>query len=426
MDKYDFLRLALLNNKYVKRRWMVSVLSIIETDKPEAPKPYDVYCFDGEYVYYDKGEYHSFKPKQYNKRPLFLLDERTGIFDKRWKNVSELKDVSVGLIFSNYISLMYPFNGKLPFLLKRHDGGTISDIIAPILVDNGKGTPETIEVYEMHKFKKAVNFLEDLSLVTTVVDTPTNLVVADDFKDFRARKIEEYGDELKNPVKFNEYEKELAAFDEQHLAKDPTNNKFLTGKVKKVSRKKLLHGLGTPESFGEFSEPILTSLEEGWPTSDEQFPAILNVVRYGSYSRGYRTMYAGVVTKDMLKVSTPYKIVDEDCGTEQGLYQYIGKEIRSTFVGCEVRKQGKWVLIETEDDLAGLIDTWQTFRSPGFCLTKDSAFCKHCLGKTVSAKVDGISLAALDLGSVFLYALMAVFHGTVSRNVTISIDRVFS
>ena len=56
--------------------------------------------------------------------------------------------------------------------------------------------------------------------------------------------------------------------------------------------------------------PVINSLQEGWPTDPVEFTAMMNGLRYASFSRGSETVKGGVSAKYLLRAGNNFKIVD--------------------------------------------------------------------------------------------------------------------
>lgn len=224
-----------------------------------------------------------------------------------------------------------------------------------------------------------------------------------------------YKGKLHDPVELSKYEKELQDFDDAYLKDDPTYGRFTSGKIKNIARKKMFLGLGAEDGFEQTLNvtPVVNSLEDGWPTETQQYTAMMNASRAGSFSRGSETVKGGVSAKVMLRAAGNMKIIDTDCGTPLGINRELNQSNIKQLIGREVRIKNQWLLVKNLSDAEHLMGQRLIVRSPMFCKLDGDNFCTHCVGVKLAENKNGISIALTEISSKIMTALLKAMHGKV-------------
>jgi hypothetical protein len=224
--------------------------------------------------------------------------------------------------------------------------------------------------------------------------------------------LEQYKDQLTDPIIIAKIESELIAMDKAYLAGDPSMRFYtaLGGKSFGVHRKKMFLMVGGIESFskgtGTYSF-LPNSLAQGWDPNT--MPIICNELRKGSHDRGHETQLGGAQTKSILKIFQDTYISEEDCGTKLGINIDTGVISLSEFYGHYLAEDGHQITKADTERLKGKIIT---VRSPQTCQTKDG-YCKTCCGERFRRlHIKMLSVLGIDVSSTFTTMALKNMHGT--------------
>lgn len=129
-------------------------------------------------------------------------------------------------------------------------------------------------------------------------------------------------------------------------------------------------------------EPINTSLIEG--LTEKEFFVSSFGTRKGLVDKARATPASGYLTRTLVMSLGCLEIVEDDCGTEDG----INVEVRSLdhaksiiYKYYKLKQNEEWKLINNLDDAKSLIGKEIILRSPMKCHTKDFKLCKKCYGE---------------------------------------------
>ena len=437
MKKRDYLRQALQHGSYYKKAWIVSAFTITKEGQDaykQDPYPYrlvaEPWGFSfiteaGELEKIDDGD-----PKQ----PLFTFKERIDI-DPTWApNVKEAMNVPVGNLLANYICVISPFHDKIPFVTGRFNVKKIESVIAPILKDTpDEGAPrdsKAIYVDELEKFINALQFIKSLSQLCTWSTTKKGITPPPGIKEFKAKLLEQYKGQLTDPIKLVEFENKLRDYDSAYLQGDPSYGNFIEegGDIKDTARKKMYLTVGADATFGDGTvvNPVLSSLEDGWPTDPEYFAEMMNGLRFGSFARGSETVKGGVSAKYLLRAANNFKIDDTDCKSKLGIHRrYTDKNI-SKLIGRHVIDGTSVVFVENKEMALHYVNKDLIVRSPMYCKLDGEHICKVCAGEKLAQYPEGLSIPLTEISSVLLKASMALMHATVLSTKKIDLTKVLS
>jgi hypothetical protein len=200
------------------------------------------------------------------KQPLFSFSERLTI-DNTWgDNVKQPTETCIGNLLVNAITVLECFGSKFPFQTGSLSMGNFESLIVEKLKDTPKTETERSDEYfyvdEYVKFINAMSYIRDFSHIVSISATRKNIRKPDGIEAFKKQLLVKYDGKLTNPVELSKFEGELKAFDDAYMADDPSNNKFVKGKIKNIARKKLFLTLGQGLSFNEggVQNPIVGSL----------------------------------------------------------------------------------------------------------------------------------------------------------------------
>ena len=419
MRKLDYLKLAIEKKLYGKKAWMISMFSVFQ-EKEDAYKddPYVGRLVSqpwGVSFVTTSGELEKIDDSKPNE-PLFYPSDRLMI-DNSWaSNCKEPIETSVGTLLFNHVCLITCFGNKIEYLAGRVSVDKVESIIVPRLKSNPKKgeTKNDTDIYvdEYIALGRSFEYMKGLMQICAYAATPKGLVAPKGIKEFKEKLNAKYEGKLTDPVQMAAYEAELKAFDAEFMKDDPTFGKFTSGKVANISRKKLFLTVGSETGFKETAEiiPITTSLQDGWPTDQEQYTSMMNGIRTGSYARGAETVNGGVAMKYLLRAANNFKIVSDDCGSKLGISRRYTQSNMANLVGRTVIDTGKQTLVENEQLAGNYLGKVVTVRSPMFCKKEGDTLCKVCTGEKLGRYETGLTIPLTEISSILLAASMAKMH----------------
>jgi hypothetical protein len=433
MKKIDFFKKAMNANCYYKKAWIISAFSITneKTDNYLSdPYPYRLVCSQTSMGFVD--------PENNNKlsyiedyepaKPLFKFTERITIDSSVCINALSSIETTVGNVIVNLAVLVYAFKEKIPFVTGVFDIRKIEDIIAKGIVRTDSESEPKLLIEEYIKFVDALSYISSLSFLCVYAATEKSMTTADDFPEYKDKLLKEYSGKLNDPIFMEEFERKLQQKDEEYLKDDPSNNKFLKGKIKDIARKKMYLTMGGEAGFSEglTLTPLTNSLDEGLSRDPEQFVAAMNGIRNGTYKRGIETEQGGTSYKVLLRAGSNFKIIKEDCGTLLGIERQITDSNFSTLVGRMVLKNNRWQLVESEETAKALVSNSVIVRSPMYCLHEGDRICEHCAGKRLSLNPLVLGIGLVEVSSVIITTSMKAMHGSTLQSKLLDLDRVLS
>lgn len=425
VSRKDYILRALNDPEYpayVKKHWMISILSITyesESDWTNDPYPYrlirkqDGFYFidvlsDGAHVRVDLDESHLTKPLV---SPELAVTLQVGDL----VNVTTTVNTTYGNLLFNAMALVYPFGNKIPYMEGRIGVKKIEAIITDRLTDDVSAgeleDPTKIYVHEYLRFGKAMGQLQGLNYLFVPSASPKTLTTDPQIAILRAKLIDANKDRLTDPSVVAQILSELQKVDRAWVDDDGKDFYIKDKSYDQVrSKTKLMVGYEQPFSEGQKGTTITSSLEEGWDYT--KLPAMINSLRTGSYSRGAETMLGGVKAKEAFRNFQNSSISEDDCGTGLGVVEYVDGDNYNKLVGFYIVIKGKSVLIETPEAAHAFIGQKIYRRSPMLCKTSHTDFCKTCMGTKLSENPNALGAIAAAVGSQFLLAFMKKMHVT--------------
>ena len=346
-----------------------------------------------------------------NRVPAFNMGDRLYITSGMIANYTGKQQLltDVGKLLMNQLLLVEPFGTLVPYLNERFDPGKLDDLVAKLIIEK----KVTREMYNKY-IENGYWYCEDGSLSTATWSEKSMMT---DPKVLTRKKelLEQYKDQLNDPIILAKIEKELIAMDKEWLKDDPAAPFYAVegGKAWKEQRKKMFIMIGMGTAFGKDANAITftpESLEEGWHA--EHLDTAANDIRRGSYGRGIETAKGGEQTKFVLRIFQDVTIDEEDCGSRKGL--------KITLTENNVKDYYQRYLttgeLLTPDNVASFIGKEVEIRSPMYCRTKPG-FCYKCCGelfRTMGLKAIGMqaigvtgSFTSLSMKSMHVSALSA-------------------
>lgn len=434
MKKEEYLKLALSNKLYESKAWIISAFSLTKEDADVYKKePYFLKIIRQEWGYSfidDKMELVKIDDSD-SKEPLFRFNDRL-IIDNTWINSCVNKiETSIGTLLVNFICLYSAFGAKFPYTAGKLSVRDLEVKIASKLQDTPLKEEDRSNLYfyvdEYLKFSDAMQFISGLSQLTTWSATKKTMTAPTGIREFKKELANKYGDSLKDPVEFAKYEKELLDFDAKYLEGDPSNGTFIKGKVKNMARKKMYLTLGAEQEFESnlTINPVLNSLEQGWPTDKKQYTSMMNILRHGSFSRGAETVKGGVSAKTLLRAANNYVIKDTDCLSSLGIRRTFNDENKNQLIGRYIIVGSKTILVD-ETNISSLINKQLIVRSPMYCKLPGDTLCKTCAGEKLFKFPTGLTIPLTEISAIILASSMAAMHGKALATAKLDIKKVLS
>lgn len=436
MNKLEYLKLCVTKKVLFNTDWWFGVFCVSKCDHDKPKYEYEPFLFGWGYGFYDPvtGELvkiDGVKPTE----PMFTHTERVTV-DGTWAaNIKAPMEISVGNVVGNALVIEYAFGAKFPCPTGNLSVSDIEKVIAPKLQDTPKeGAQRSDDLYyvdELINFRDALQTLKITSFIFSVSATPKNILPPPGIEPFKEQLDKEYEGRLQDPVILAEYEAKLKAFDADYMAGDPSfgKGKLVSGKVQNMARKKLHLTLGQESLRFDDSkaEPTIpTSLNQGWPdpnTNPEQYVAIINSMRIGSFARGAETVKGGVSAKVLSRIE--YQVKDEDCKVPYGVTRYYD-ETNIKFLIDSNAITPKGVVLVTDENKKDFIGKQVEVRSPAYCRTQGDYLCRVCAGERLFKFKDGMTIPMMEMSSIILAASMSAMHGKILSVATIDLERHFS
>jgi hypothetical protein len=228
--------------------------------------------------------------------------------------------------------------------------------------------------------------------------------------ELKKRLLEENKDRLHDPATIAKIDAELVAYDKEYLKGDLGEGFLITNKSFNIVRKKLfgMHGAEVGLEDKVEVDLIENSLSQGWDTNN--FAAMNNSLRAGSYARGTQTMLGGEAFKWLQRASSNINVTEDDCGSKLGTTLIVSETNLNFIIGFTIINTNGNTFIENEEQAKHYIGKLVTVRSPMFCKLDSTNFCKTCVGVNLTNNPTGLSVAISSFGSKMLALMLAAAH----------------
>lgn len=444
MLKIQYLELALKLNMPRNLNWAYNVYAITKPNKDPRPVPSKDnvgMCYKRDWGFeviipnvnkVEGGEDYIFDRIDDAEKglPLFGFKDEVVAMPGWLPNIKEPVKTFVGTLHLNSLCIVGSFGAKMPYVTTSPFSiGKIEQFV----VDRMKDTPEpgaprdpnTYYVDELIKFNNSIPMIEELSSLCLISSTPRLICPPTGIIEYRDTLEKSYGDKLKDPVIFAEFEGKLKQFDNEYMKGDPSAGKFAQGKVMHTARKKMFLTTGVEMSFhnNKTVTPIITSLYEEYPKDAEKLAIIFNGQKAGSYSRGAETVDGGVTEKITNRALADYSIKNGDCGTYLGkpdvFYEHDYKQLAGRYI---IDLKGKSTLVENVEDAANYLGKAIRTRSPMFCIAPGEFICEVCAGVKFAKFRFSLSIPVQEISAKVLLSKLKKMHGTVLKSTTIELQ----
>lgn len=413
MKRKDYFLLALKNNKHTKVSWLYNAFSITDSGKPENLEHLDLVQSPTGISYYDKEKDSLVLIEAPAGKPLFEFKRGISLKAGDIPNLHTDVITTYGNCIFNICSLVYGFGSKFPFVSGLVKIDKVEAQIARLLKDTPKdGNRDSNSLYcdEYIKYSDGIQYLTELSNMSVWGVTEKALTPPPGLKEFKAALLEKNKDRLNDPVVIADIYNKLIEFDSAYLKGDASDQFLISGKLKNVVRRKLYLMQGTEDGLGNRNDIdlVTNSLYEGWQF--DKFATFNNVSRAGSFDRGSETQLGGVSAKEILRATSNTRIVKGDCGSKMGITVAVGDDNFKGLIGLHVFEGTGTKQIKDEADASTYLGKIITKRSPMFCKLEKTDFCEYCVGKRLADTETGASMAATELGGIFLGIFMSAMH----------------
>lgn len=411
MNKRDFIVNALKDDIIFNKWWLFALVSVTGGESPL--EQYSIQYDDkGCYGYLD-GQWHKFDdvgPKEPLIYPLEQLDLKPFEFTNQ---PSALKTTYGNALF-NARALQFAFGDRVDFMVGDIDISNVEYLLSERTIDGdlskdaetaGKITIKMLVV----DFGIAVADLNDIMEYIVTASSQRSLVTDPDMYRVRKEAIAKNKDRLHDTSVIADIESTLIAKDAAWLKGDPAA-KFSDNRKARNARKRMYSMFGAETGFDETGRATLIerSLDEGW--DKKALPAMYNSLRAGSFFRGYETALGGESVKFFLSVFQNTAITMHDCNTKLYTSHHVMAEQVNEIVGMYERLgPGKFEPI-TKDRAKALVGNVVHRRSPRYCIASPTDYCEVCMGVVNSENPFGLGSRASEVGSMFMYIMMAAAH----------------
>ena len=335
-------------------------------------------------------------------------------------NVKKDIDTQVGNVVINILCLLHPFYDRINFIEGQFSASKIESFINPQFVDIGK---DGITQPMVEKYAIAVRMLMSIAGIITAAATRKNTVPPPGVEAFKKELAKNL--DLTKSLDQSRYTAALLKYDAEWLKDDPTLGILLSGKVRDKARLKLYMSFASESTFGPpgtTTEYVTQALNSGIPTTKKEFAALFSAARAASFSRGKLTAIGGVLAKLLARIVADVSILDTDCGTTKYLPVFI-TPASTPMIGRYAVIDNREVLV-TKDVLVANSGKFINFRSPGYCKSEETSFCRHCAGEMMYNLRESVRLASQDLGGTVLSFFLSMFHGLNREPTKLEFDQI--
>jgi len=402
MTKLEYMIYSLKTERYLERAWLLSCFGILPEKNHDDKISHETgIVTDGHHltVHLDNGKKEIITDYEFDK-PLYDRYEKIQIKAHTLKCIKEDIETIYGRLLMNALLIEYPYQGLVPYFNDEMTPKILNKIAYDVLQKDECTTAMH------HRFENAVCMITVLSMVSVPCATRKTLTLNPEAEKLKKELLEKHKDELHDPSVVSDIQNQLMDLDKQYLKGDPSERFYISPKTLN-SRLRTHAMVGAEQDFIDESKiSVMTnSLSEGWGI--KEIPAIANMIRGGSFNRGQSTALAGVEVKITGRIFQNYNINNEDCHTPRGLIIVIKSDNYDNYIG-------RYLLGKEEPikpgELKHYIGKHVIIRSPTYCITQHTSFCKKCMGDIVSTSEVGINAQMTSITSTFTSIFLALVH----------------
>lgn len=414
MKRKEYFLLALKHLKHQKVAWLYQAFSLTDRADQTGLQAYDlVQTPVGVSFFNPATEALERIEDAAPGAPLFSFRQGIALKAGDLPNVTQDTVSTYGNCLFNMCSLVYGFGAKFPFVSGLISIKAVEAKIADRLKDtpaDGVRDPQYLYCDEYVRYSDGLQYLTELSNMAVCGVTEKALTPPPGINEYKAQLLEEYRDRLHDPVAISEIYDKLIAMDTAYLKGDASEDFLFSSKLRKVVRRKLYLMQGAEDGLGDRNEIdlVTNSLYQGW--QKEKFATFNNVSRAGSFDRGSETQLGGVSAKEILRATSNIRIVPGDCKSTMGIQTIVNESTYRGLVGLRLIEGNATRQIVDEADAKSYLGKLINKRSPMFCKLEKTDFCEYCVGKRLTDTETGASMAATELGGIFLGIFMSSMH----------------
>jgi len=430
LTKLEYLKKAISSNIVENKSWYIScfAIPILKDELNWEYKNLNEIVTKTDGLYFididSEGNKQLIKISDYKKdEPLFNFQELIEI-DGSWLPTIKSKiQTKIGILIVNRLVFYPAFKLKLEYINNTIKIPDIENMLANKVVSDKIAKPDDITVSEMIICIDNFNFLSNLANLINIAATPKTITPPPNIEQEKKKLLKEYEGQLSDPVKLVELENKLNALDQEYLKDDIAASKIFN-KKSKTARKKMYLMFGDSMDFKKTSasNTIISSLQEGVETTEEEFPKYMNDLRLGSYSRGALTQLGGYTYKILQRSLSNLSITPNECDTKIGLKRNIEEYNYSKLINRYIKEDNKWKLIENKDIAKKYIGKLVEIRSSMFCTSPGNTICYKCMNEVYKQFPTGITNIASELSGILLSLFMKLMHSTQTESTVINID----
>lgn len=401
MDWLDYYCLALRENMFTKRKWLLDVFSIKRNYTPKGK--WEIGKDEEKQTYFTlspEGARIDITGVPTNKAVVTLF-RRVTAYKGDLVNIKETVETTTGELLVNALAFCYKYGDYQTYKKGKIKPNDFHAFFASLLKDN--------KLEDVGTMRKAIDAIEQLSALAEIAvpaASRASLTMHPDNRKLIDGELAKLTDK-NNQVKLAEIDAKGVALDKEHIKGSPSEPFFIKGKMHSIIRKKtgMMYGSET-DLDGSKTETATKSLEQGWDI--DSMPSYINAVRAGANLRGLKTAEGGSDMKETSRMLSAYRVDVEDCRSKEGLKIVFKKNTIENYIGRYLLGSDKPL---TKEDLTSLIGKESILRDVGYCKAEGYSLCVHCCGEPLRSFKNGIALEAANLGSVFQANSMAATHG---------------
>lgn len=431
MNRTEYLKQCIINKKYKKLGWMVSIFSYIGNQPIEKLEHLDLSYEANGYNYYDKNLNKLVLLEDGKDTPLFTPRQPI-VIDKSWLPIVEdTTDTTVGRLLTNAVVINEPFRSVLPYINKQFSVSTIENIVAPIVLsDPSDGVKEPNKIYISDYLKSLDNAQYISNLSSTVVISASEKIITTPkgLDEYMETMIKKYEGKLDDPVELVRFENEIKAFDNDYLKDDASYGLFISGKIRDNARAKMFLLIGSSTTLDERrrTKPILTSLAKGWNLNVDDFTSMINELRSGSYMRSKETIKGGTLFKSLIRSGNAISVKEGDCGTTLTIARIYSENNISKLINRNIVDHNRIVHIDNREQAMSYKDKVVHLRTPLYCKESKDKYCSICTGSKIYNDKNNMISLLLEISSIVTKSSLKAFHSNVLSVAQIDIEDNFS
>lgn len=376
------------------------------------------------YLDYDEEGKILSKIVDYKKdEPLFNPQTKIQV-DNTWlSSINGKIETKIGTLLINTVAIHSVVGSKIEYINKeKMSPGEIETIISTKAKNSQDKTDKDISIEEMIQCIDNLNFFLCVSSILNIAATRKTITPPPGIDKEKERLIKELGDSIKDPVTFVEFENKLREIDKEYLKDDPAaravfNKKSVTGRTKMF----LTYGNTLDFEEDTVKNKVIKSLSEGIGTDGEDFPKMMNDIRFGSFARGSSTALSGYTYKVLQRALSGLEVSPVACNTTKGLVRFITRDNVKTLINRYVKDKG-WVLIKDKNQAEQYIGKNAEYRSTRFCTSPGNTVCYACMSENYKTQPNGISTLASSMSAILMNTFLKLNHGVTTEIVNLDIS----